>query len=82
MRTGERKMRKITKFLAAAAAAMVVGVLPQAQAGLISGPLPLRGAVQYIKFDTPTLAPMAFTMFCMRYAAQGIRDARGVSACP
>jgi predicted transglutaminase-like cysteine proteinase len=61
-------MRRIAKFLAAAAATMVVGVLPQAQAGLIGGPLSLRGAVQHIKFDTPTLAPMAFTMFCMRYA--------------
>jgi predicted transglutaminase-like cysteine proteinase len=61
-------MRKIAKFLAAAAATMIVGVLPQAQAGLVGGPLSLRGAVQFIKFDTPTLAPMAFTMFCMRYA--------------
>jgi predicted transglutaminase-like cysteine proteinase len=25
------------------------------------------GAIQYIKFDQPTLPPMAFTMFCLKY---------------
>jgi predicted transglutaminase-like cysteine proteinase len=27
----------------------------------------LRGAIQYIKFEQPTLPPMAFTLFCLKY---------------
>ena|SRR5947209_9556228 len=61
-------MRKVVKFLAAAAAFVAaVGVQQSARAAFVGAPMGLRGAIQYIKFDQPTLAPMAFTMFCLKY---------------
>lgn len=61
-------MRKVVKFLAAVAAVVVaVGVQQSAKAAFVGAPLGLRGAMQYIKFDQPTLAPMAFTIFCLKY---------------
>jgi predicted transglutaminase-like cysteine proteinase len=30
----------------------------------------VRAMVEHISFDTPTLAPMAYTQFCLRYAAE------------
>jgi predicted transglutaminase-like cysteine proteinase len=29
-----------------------------------------RASVEHIRFDTPTLAPMAYTQFCLRYPAE------------
>lgn len=61
-------MRKVVKFLAAVAAVVVAGGVQQsARAAFVGAPLGLRGAMQYIKFDQPTLAPMAFTIFCLKY---------------
>nr|NUR37826.1 hypothetical protein [Sphingomonas sp.] len=61
-------MRKVVKFLAAVAAIVVAaGVQQRAEAAFVGAPLGLRGAIQYIKFDQPTLAPMAFTLFCLKY---------------
>ena len=61
-------MRKVVKFLAAVAAIFVAaGVQQRAEAAFVGAPLGLRGAIQYIKFDQPTLAPMAFTLFCLKY---------------
>ncbi|GLR98493.1 hypothetical protein GCM10007858_61360 [Bradyrhizobium liaoningense] len=61
-------MRKVVKFLAAVAAIVVAaGVQQKAEAAFVGTPMGLRGAIQYIKFDQPTLAPMAFTMFCLKY---------------
>ena len=34
---------------------------------LASVPHELQRGIQFIRFDTPTLAPLAFTQFCMRY---------------
>jgi predicted transglutaminase-like cysteine proteinase len=59
-------MREAAKFLAIASIASI-GVLQGAQADLVGAPMGLHGAVQYIKFDTPTLPPMAFTVFCLKY---------------
>jgi predicted transglutaminase-like cysteine proteinase len=61
-------MRKLQNFFLAALAAVTFGMMPKAEAGLISAPMALRGMIQYIKFDGPTLPPMAFTQFCLRYA--------------
>jgi predicted transglutaminase-like cysteine proteinase len=36
-------------------------------AGLGRDPTPLQQDIQTIRFDVPTLAPMAFTQFCLRY---------------
>lgn len=38
-----------------------------ADAAFVGAPMGLRGTIQYIKFDRPTLAPMAFTIFCLKY---------------
>jgi len=53
--------------VAAVAAAAIMGAFQSASAGLLGMPIGLLSAMQYIKFDTPTLAPMAHTMFCLRY---------------
>jgi predicted transglutaminase-like cysteine proteinase len=62
-------MRKLAKFLAAAAAVLgaATGVQQSAKAAFVGAPMNLRGAIQYIKFDQPMLPPMAFTMFCLKY---------------
>lgn len=61
-------MRKVVKFLAAAAAvAVAIGIQHSAKAAFVGAPSALRGAIQHIKFDQPTLAPMAFTIFCLKY---------------
>ena len=56
-------MRKLQNFLLVALAAAAVGMIPKAEAGLISAPMALRGMIHYIRFDGPTLPPMAFTQF-------------------
>ena len=61
-------MHKVAKLLMAAAAIVTIGVQHGAKAGFIGAPLALRGVIQSIKFDSPTLPPMAFTQFCLRYA--------------
>jgi predicted transglutaminase-like cysteine proteinase len=38
-------------------------------AGLASVPDVLQQGIQFIRFDVPTLAPMAFTQFCLKYAS-------------
>jgi predicted transglutaminase-like cysteine proteinase len=59
-------MRKISILAAAAVASLVVG-FQSADAGLLGMPMGLRSAIQHIKFEMPTLAPMAYTQFCLRY---------------
>jgi predicted transglutaminase-like cysteine proteinase len=61
-------MRNISKTLIAAAVVLAIGIQQQAEANLLNAPQALRGAIHRIKFDAPTLAPMAFTMFCIKYA--------------
>jgi predicted transglutaminase-like cysteine proteinase len=64
-------MRDISRWIAAIAGALVVFVPQQSEANLISLPREARWpTMQHISLDTPTLAPMAFTMFCLRYADQ------------
>jgi predicted transglutaminase-like cysteine proteinase len=62
-------MRKLFTAVAAMSAALLVG-LQTADAGLLGMPMNLRGAVERIKFETPTLAPMAYTQFCLRYQGE------------
>jgi predicted transglutaminase-like cysteine proteinase len=62
-------MRKISTLAALAAAAMFAGY-QQAHAGLLGMPIGLQSAIQHIKFETPTLAPMAYTQFWLRYQAE------------
>jgi predicted transglutaminase-like cysteine proteinase len=60
-------MRKVAKLLVAAASIVTIGV-QSATAGFVGAPQALRGVIEHIKFDSPTLPPMAFTQFCLRYA--------------
>ena len=62
-------MRKIST-LAGAAIAATLATLPPAAAGLLGMPMGLQSAVQRIKLETPTLPPMAYTQFCLRYAGE------------
>lgn len=60
-------MRKVAKILAVAAAMFAIGGQHSAKAAFVGAPMGLRGAIQFIKFEQPTLPPMAFTMFCLKY---------------
>ena len=60
-------MRKIAKILGVAVAVLGGAFQQTADAAFVGAPMGLRGAIQYIKFDQPTLPPMAFTMFCLKY---------------
>jgi predicted transglutaminase-like cysteine proteinase len=45
---------------------MIVGFEP-VNAGPLDMPTGPQSAIQHIEFETPTLPPMAYTMFCLRY---------------
>jgi predicted transglutaminase-like cysteine proteinase len=59
-------MRRLIKISAAASvlAALLAG---PAKAAFVGAPMNLGLQLQRIKFETPTLAPMAYTRFCMEY---------------
>lgn len=59
-------MRKISTVAAVAVVGTIIGFQP-VRAGLLGMPMGLQSAVQHIKFERPTLAPMAYTEFCIRY---------------
>jgi predicted transglutaminase-like cysteine proteinase len=54
----------------AVAALAVVGAIQVANAGLIGMPRQLQTAVERIRFGTLTLAPFAYTEFCIRHASE------------
>jgi hypothetical protein len=56
-------MRRIS-ILAAVAVAALIGGFQGASAGLLGMPMGLHAAIQHIRFETPTPAPMAFTGSC------------------
>lgn len=60
-------MRKISRWAAIGAAAIILGFQP-VQAGLLGMPIGLQSAIQHIKFEANALAPFAYTQFCARYA--------------
>jgi predicted transglutaminase-like cysteine proteinase len=59
-------MRKISILAAVAVAGIVVG-FQSAHAAMVGMPMGLRSAIQRIKFEAPTLPPMAYSVFCVRY---------------
>jgi len=63
-------MRIVSKWVVAAAAIATIGFSNGARADLIGVPQALRGVIQHIKFNQPTLPPMAFTQFCLKYATE------------
>ena len=62
-------MRRISTVVAVAVAGTIIGFQPVG-AGLLGMPMGLQSVVQHIKFERPTLAPMAYTEFCIRYQGQ------------
>jgi len=61
-------MRNVS-ILSAGAIAAVVSWFQPAHAGLL-GPMGLQSAIQHVKLETPTLPPMAYTQFCLRYRGE------------
>ncbi|QIG98779.1 MULTISPECIES: transglutaminase-like cysteine peptidase [unclassified Bradyrhizobium] len=62
-------MYNVKRLVALVLAIVALGTSARdTQAGMIGLPLPLRGVIEKIRFSEPTLAPMAYTMFCMRYS--------------
>ncbi|QPF90290.1 transglutaminase-like cysteine peptidase [Bradyrhizobium commune] len=59
-------MRKLSILVALAVGAVLFSKQP-VQAGLIGMPVGLQSAIQRIRMETPTLPPMAYTQFCLRY---------------
>jgi predicted transglutaminase-like cysteine proteinase len=62
-------MRRIITIALGVIAAGSMGLEP-VQAGLLGMPMGLQSAIQRIKLETPTLPPMAFTQFCLRYRGE------------
>lgn len=63
-------MRKWVYWIAAAAFVGAVVVNQSADASLLGMPRSLKGAVEKIRFSTPTLPPMAYFQFCERYGGE------------
>jgi predicted transglutaminase-like cysteine proteinase len=59
-------MRHLVR-IAAAASVLVAALAGSAQAAFISAPMGLGQQLDHIRFETPTLAPMAYTRFCIEY---------------
>ncbi|MCP3472164.1 transglutaminase-like cysteine peptidase [Bradyrhizobium sp. CCGUVB1N3] len=55
------------KFSALVAIAATLSMFQPARAGLLGMPMGLQSAIQHIKLEAPTLPPMAYTQFCVRY---------------
>jgi len=62
-------MRRIITIALGLIAAGSIWLEP-VQAGLVGMPMGLQSAIQRIKLETPTLPPMAFTQFCLRYRGE------------
>jgi predicted transglutaminase-like cysteine proteinase len=63
-------MRIISKWIVAVAAMASIGASQSAHAAMIGMPRALGAMVKRISFSDYTLAPMAYTQFCIRYADQ------------
>ncbi|QDM22620.1 hypothetical protein FIU28_16775 [Tardiphaga sp. vice154] len=62
-------MRKLIKAALLMLALVSVGAR-EASAALLGSTMNLRSAIERIRLSEATLAPMAFTLFCMRYAGE------------
>jgi predicted transglutaminase-like cysteine proteinase len=60
-------MRKLVNLVALTAAIMSIGLNQSADASLLGMPRNLKSVYEHIRFATPTLPPMAFFQFCLRY---------------
>jgi hypothetical protein len=59
-------MRDISRWVIAIAALLIVSAPQGAKAGMVGMPrAALAPIIQHIAFDSPTPAPVAYTMFCL-----------------
>lgn len=63
-------MRKLVNRVAVMAAVMSFGCNQSADAALLGMPRNLKGVLEHIRFETPTLPPMAYFQFCLRYGGE------------
>lgn len=66
-------MYRTAGSVVAAALAIMIGGSQWAGAGRIALPATLRAGHQHIKLGSPTLPPIAHTVFCLRYEAECLR---------
>ena len=62
-------MRQLVK-IAAAIALLATAFFGKAEAAFIGAPMNLGIQLQHIRFESPTLAPMAHTRFCIEYPGE------------
>ena len=63
-------MQGLKRIAALMMAVITFGAGQAAYASIIGSPMALRGVIEQIHFSEPTLAPMAYTMFCLRYSTE------------
>lgn len=76
----DRQMHRTSGTVIAAAAALMIGGLQWASAAWLAVPT-VQPAVPHIDMGRPTLPPLAYTMFCLRYEAE-CRSRRGFRGGP
>jgi predicted transglutaminase-like cysteine proteinase len=63
------RLHRTARVLALATMIAVSGFATVSQASFFGLPLPLKFQIDHLNFNTPVLAPMAHTRFCLRYQA-------------
>src|SRR5262249_18436940 len=61
---------KLLNLIIMSAAMVFVGFGKPAEANMIGMTRGLRAVYDHIRFETPTMPPMAFSQFCLRYAGE------------
>jgi predicted transglutaminase-like cysteine proteinase len=63
-------MRKFVGLVVLSFAVLSIGFSRSADASLLGMPRYLKSVYEHIRFDTPTLPPMAYFQFCERYTGE------------
>lgn len=63
-------MQRTSGRFAAAAVAVMIGGVQWASAALLTVPTPPQAPLAHMKLGRPTLPPLTFTIFCLRYVAE------------
>jgi predicted transglutaminase-like cysteine proteinase len=66
-RARETEMYRTPRILLALAALAAIGYVSSAQAAFFSYPRALKSQLDLIRFETPTLAPLAYSRFCLQF---------------
>jgi len=81
VRKGNRQMYRVSGSVLVLAVAMMTGGTPWAGAGRLAMPVASQAALGRIELGRPTLPPLTYTMFCLRYEAE-CRSRRGFRGGP